>query len=495
MPVGAEPTDGTSMGTGVPTGPHLVRAYNPEGTSVPRFLIVTPGPQLAEIEPNDHFAHAQPVPTLPAHINGRLEKAGDVDSYAVTVAAGRTLIASIEAHVLQSPLDAILRIVNAHGVELAFNHDGGRTMDPFLAWTSPAAGTYVVQVYGFEHPANSDIRFAGNPRCVYRLHLTDGPWLSHTLPLGAQRGMTNRLQPIGWNLPTNARPTLDFPPASEPDFLATVRVPEAGNELNIPVGDGPELLEAEPNDLPAQAQLLPIPGAVTGRLENGSDIDRYAIDVTPGGPLEIAVQAAGLGFPVEARLRIEDSAGMVVARAEESVPGDPSPVWTPGTAGRFVLVIDSLVHRGGERHLYRLSVRHGRPGYSASLADSSIVLEAGKTNEFKVSIVRRHGFTNTLGVKLSSLPTGVTSPPLEIPSTGSEAVIRLSAVTNATPFSGPLRVLLTGTNGEQVVSFPLISAGENNGVPQGFKHLVIEAIDHLWLTVKAATGTNVPPAK
>ncbi len=481
------------LGSDVPPGPHLVRAHNPDGAGVPRFVIVTSEPQSAETEPNDSFAHAQPITSLPAHINGRLEKSGDVDSYAVTIAAGRTLVASVEAHVLQSPIDAALRIVNARGVEVAFNHDGGRTLDPFLAWTAPAAGTYIVQVFGFEHPGNSDIHFAGNPRCVYRLHLTDGPWLSHTLPLGAQRGVTQSLRAVGWNLPTNAVPTVEFPPASDPDSPGIVRVHGAVNELAIPLGDGPELLEAEPNDSPALAQPLAIPGAVTGRFENGADVDRYAIEVTPGGPLEIAIQAAGFGFPVDARLRIEDAAGAVVTKADESVPGDPSLVWTPTSAGRFFVIVDSLVHRGGERYLYRLSVRPGRAGYSATLSDSALVLEIGKTNEFKVAITRRHGFTNVLAVKLATLPTGVTSAPIEVPSTAAEAVIRLSAATNAATFSGPLRVLLTGSGSEQTASFPLISAGENNGVPQGYKHLVIESVDHLWLTVKA--GTNAPPAK
>jgi hypothetical protein len=35
----------------------------------------------------------------------------------------------------------------------------------------------------------------------------------------------------------------------------------------------------------------------------------------------------------------------------------------------------------------------------------------------------------------------------------------------------------------------LVTSGENNGVPQGFRRLVLESIDRLWLTV------TVPPKK
>ncbi|MFM7100043.1 MAG: serine protease, partial [Verrucomicrobiota bacterium] len=120
-----------------PAGAYFVRAHHAEGASAPRFLIVHDPPQTAEAEPNDAFARAQPVTSLPAHLNGRLEKTGDVDCYAVQLAAGQTLVARIESYVLMSPLDAALRVVDARGIQRAFNHDDGRTLDPRLVGTAP----------------------------------------------------------------------------------------------------------------------------------------------------------------------------------------------------------------------------------------------------------------------------------------------------------------------------------------------------------------------
>src|SRR5207247_8669397 len=143
----------------------LVRVCNEQGASGPRFLIVTREPQAAEQEPNDDYMKPQAVDRLPVSLNGRLDESGDVESFAVTLEAGQTLIASLEAYTLASPMDAVLRLVDARGVQVALNHDDGRTLDPFLAWTANSAGTFVVQVFGFAYPATSDVKFTGGNAC------------------------------------------------------------------------------------------------------------------------------------------------------------------------------------------------------------------------------------------------------------------------------------------------------------------------------------------
>src|SRR5699024_3180161 len=89
---------------------------------------------------------------------------------------------------------------DSRGLEMALNHDDGRTLDPFLTWTAPSAGRYVLQVFGFAHPATSDVRFTGSDACVYRLYLSSGPHVQYTMPLGLQRAKDARLRLFGWNL-------------------------------------------------------------------------------------------------------------------------------------------------------------------------------------------------------------------------------------------------------------------------------------------------------
>lgn len=184
-----------------PVGPQVIRAFSPEGVSAPRFLILSSHPQRAEVEPNDEMRTAQALSDLPAEVNGRLEKNGDVDSYSVELQAGQTLVARLEAYTLQSPLDPVLRLLDAQGVQVAWNHDEVRSLDPLLAWRAPKAGTYVLQVFGFAYPADSDLRFSGSAKSVYRLHVSTDPVARHGWPLGVSRSVETRVRWGDWGVP------------------------------------------------------------------------------------------------------------------------------------------------------------------------------------------------------------------------------------------------------------------------------------------------------
>jgi subtilisin family serine protease len=75
----------------------------------------------------------------------------DVDLYKVSLAAGQSLTADIDAKKLPggSTLDSFIRIFSAAGQQLAFNDDDGVTTDSFARFIAPAAGDYVIAVSGF----------------------------------------------------------------------------------------------------------------------------------------------------------------------------------------------------------------------------------------------------------------------------------------------------------------------------------------------------------
>jgi hypothetical protein len=95
--------------------------------------------------------------------------------------------------------------------------------------------------------------------------------------------------------------------------------------------------------------------------------------------------------------------------------------------------------------------------------------------------------------------------PVAVPDKALEATLRWITATNAAPYSGPFQVEVVAPGlrrdafqdaiqdkapesapnsaGVQQARFSLISAGENNGVPQGFRSLVVESVSRLWLTV------------
>lgn len=490
-----EPTTNAGVFTVVatpdaPPGPRLVRAFNAEGASTPRFLIVSAGPQRDEVEPNNDRHSPQPLDSLPTDLNGRLEKNGDVDCFSVHLDAGSTLVAWVEAYVLMSPLDPVLRLLDSRGVMVAWNHDDGRSLDPLLAWTAPAAGTYVLQVFGFAYPADSDIRFSGNARAVYRLHVRSGPTVRNTIPLGIRRGALTPLRLQGWNL--GAATNREIPFEGTAVGTATVRVPlpsTAGEALlDLPVGDGPETVESEPNSTSAEANPLEVPGAVTGDLSQPEDQDRFEFKVRKGDLLQLEVQASTLGFPLDAWLTIEDPSGKELARNDDAGGADPRLEWTAPADGSFIAVVGNVLHRGGEDQWYRLAVSLPKASVKLTVAENAWSVEPGRTNEIKVTIQRLHGFDRKLSLSITGAPDGIACAPVESSDKGGEAVLHLVASETAAPFSGVIRIVATDpeSGDRHEVAMDLVTSGENNGVPQGFRRLVRDSIEEFWLTVLPA---------
>lgn len=470
---------------GVPPGTYLARALNEEGASNPRFLIVDPRPVRAEVEPNDAANRAQVVDSLPALIEGRLEKRDDVDTYEVTVTKGRTLVARIEAFVLGSPLDAVLRIRDERGTLVGWNHDDGFTFDPLLAVTAQESGRYRIEVFGFPHPAESDVRFTGNARCVYRLHLHDGPYALGLEPAGISRMLPTETRVRGFNLPPEALRVQIPPVTAVPTNQAWIQPTLAGftGPAWVPVGNGPELLETgEGTNTP----VIPVPGAASGTLAKRGERDSYTFAAAKGTTYRIEVQAAALGSPLDASLRILDAAGKELAHDDDSSFGDPALTWKAPSDDTFRAVVASVLSQAGPEHRYRLQLEPVAPGVRATSATSAHSVEPGKTNEFKISLNRVGGFEGPLRVEVQDPPEGVIVPPVDVAASAKEATLIWIAATNAPPAQRPLRIQVrSGTNGPAFrLIHELATTGENNGVPQGFHRLLINETDWLWLTVR-----------
>jgi hypothetical protein len=134
-------------------------------------FVVDAQADTAELEPNDTTAQAQPV-TLPALVNGRIERADETDVYLLSGRAGDQVVAEILARRLQSPLDSALRLTDAAGAVLASNDDFddkaagllAHQADSRLTATLPADGDYFLHV--------TDAQHQGSPAHAYRLRVS-----------------------------------------------------------------------------------------------------------------------------------------------------------------------------------------------------------------------------------------------------------------------------------------------------------------------------------
>jgi hypothetical protein len=103
--------------------------------------------EALEAEPNEAAATATPF-TLPAILNGRIDKSGDLDQWSFTAEKGAIIIFELRATQLGSRLDSVLTIQDEAGKVLAQNDDrSGNETDSLLTFTAPEAGRYLVQIH------------------------------------------------------------------------------------------------------------------------------------------------------------------------------------------------------------------------------------------------------------------------------------------------------------------------------------------------------------
>jgi hypothetical protein len=474
-------------------GPHLVRVFNDSGASAPRFFIVAREPQTPEMEPNDEFRSPQKITGLPATVSGKLDKAGDVDSFGVTLKRGQTLVAWVEAYVLASTYDPMLRITDSEGHELAFNHDG-RTLDPFLAWTAPRDGTFIVQTMGFVYPATSGVGFSGGEGCVYRLHLAAGPFVSHTLPLAIRRGMKTPVELIGWNL-ASPHAEIDGTRFSAEATVAEFDLPGITSDLPVVVSDMPEILEKEPNDIAGASQAVEVPTGITGHINRPNDEDRFTFTAAKGRAYEFKVTAARIGSPLDAWLKIENKDGKQLATNDDTSGfRDSAITWTAPADGAYTVAIGDISHHGGDDHLYRLAITEAAPAVAATVTVHSLSVQLGKTAEVKVAVKRTGGFKAKLQLVAKDLPEGVTASPVDVPDKDGEVTLKIAADAAAKPAGQPCTVVLRETESaaEHAARYFMTTSSENNGVPQGYTELVIPWTERLWLTLLAEPAKPEP---
>ncbi len=103
-------------------GVYWLRLYNKDGASSPRPFLVSELPDTLEKEPNNSAKDAPLLEKSGILVHGRLEKKGDVDSYAVELEADDLLVADLLAsRILASPMDGTLQITSSAGFVLAGN--------------------------------------------------------------------------------------------------------------------------------------------------------------------------------------------------------------------------------------------------------------------------------------------------------------------------------------------------------------------------------------
>ncbi len=456
-------------------GVYWLRAVTPEGASAPRPFVVGTLPELAEKEPNDDVVNALPVDAAGAVANGKLQKNGDVDCYAVTLKKGQTLVADGDANgSLRSPMDGVVQVLSADGFVLAQANDGPG-LDPRLQFVAPADGRYVVRVFAFPAEPNSTIAFAGGDAYVYRLTLTAGPFVDHAFPPVAPRADPGRVALVGANLPPAAS-AVAIPPAAAWEDAATVFHPTAARFARVRLVDGP-VLAALPTAPPSAPAF-----AVAGRLAKPGQIDVVPFTAKKGPAISLRVESRALGFAVTPVLRVLDATGNVVVRGEPArINTDLEQAFAPPADGTYRAEVRDLYGEGGPRAVYVLRVGRAEPDFELTVPNDRVYVAPGKPVEFAVTLTRKGGLTGDVTLRFDGVPEGITvtvTPPVAIAATKA-LTVKLSA--DKPGPAGAVRIIgvAAGRPGlERAARAPLADIGESTA--------------DLWWAVTAAPAP--PPA-
>ena len=448
--------------TDLPADRLWIRLYNSEGVSAFLPFLIGSLKELNEVEPNNKPREAQVIAESETTINGALKDA-DVDCFAVTLKAGQTLVAAVDANTrLGSTMDAILQIVTPDGIVIGENHDD-LGLDPRLAFTATANGTYIVRLFAFPAAPDASIRFNAGANHIYRLMLTTGPYVTHPIPLSTSLNEPTTVGVAGWNLPAGMK--LNVIPFGGPR-LSDYQEYEVQDELrrssDAKFGfafsqdfsfatrirmTSQAVINNEPTSDPKNPLVIPMSSSVTGCLKSSRQADRYTIPLEKGQQVLISAEARSLHMPLDPVLILASPDGKIVAEVDDTgATRDGFIAHTAAQTGDYQIAVTDRFRQGSQRNWYLLTVRLEQPDFELTTAIDAVSVAPDKpADAITVKVQRRGTSTESVGpitVQMSGLPEGVMSTVATSETTGATATeVKLTLSTTGPAFSGPVRIV------------------------------------------------------
>lgn len=449
-------------------GIRAMRVLTPRGPSDVGWFVVGQWPEVAEREPNNTLAQAQEI-SLPATLNGRIDPAEESDVFRVHARAGQTLVFEVVASRTGSALDSILSLQDGTGRELALNEDFN-DRDSLLAFTFPADDDYFLVL--------RDLRNQGSSNHTYRLSMGEIPYVTAAFPAGGKPGETVPMKLCGFNLGPTRSAHVTLPADAAPGLLPMTLALPAGvsNPITLAVADTPELIEVEPNDDAAQAQKVPVPATIDGRISPtrasaGPDADCYRFVAQKGQKLVLEVTARRCGSPLDSVLSILDAAGKELATNDDAVGKDSRLAFTAPATGEYLARVTDLQERGGPEYTYRLSIALAAPEFRLTFTPDRLAVGRGGRTALAVTAERLGDFEGEIAVEVAGLPKGVTvAGPSRIRAGQKSTILVLTAPPDAAIEASAFRVSGAATIDGKVVRHTAQGVEERTEDEEGAPH-------------------------
>lgn len=463
-----------AVASNAPLGLHETRLSSVQGASPPFPFVIGELPEVV----HEHQPEPQEL-KLPVTANGRLAAANELHEYAIVLAEGQQIVCAATTRALRSPVDPMLRLLNADGklVASSFPH---RTADALLVYRAPAPGRYTLQVFDFQ--------MAGSKEHIYRVTVTDGPWIAYAFPFGVSRDAETSLTLFGWNLPGLGSDTHELKVAPQASKSYELTLPGCVNRLTLPVGKHAEVLEVEPNDVSEQATSLAFPATMNGRLGKPGDVDVIAFSAKKGEKLVIDIDSADLQFNTDIVLTVTSDAGKPITEVDDAKGSrDPSFQFTAPADGRYFVALRDRSQGGGAEYVYRLQLTTLQPELTARVNVSSLMLHAGQSTNLPVLINRLDGLVDELEVTAVDLPAGVSVKPQLVPAkTPATIQLSLTVADMTAPVSGLVRIVVRNTKQSEARERTALIA-ESATATSGSDYLWLAVSPEIPFTLKTTT--------
>lgn len=367
-----------------PLGFHTIRLATHRGLSNLRIFCVDDLAQITEVDTNRSKATPQTVP-IPCVVVGRSDAEAN-DYFRISVKSGQRLTFEVLGRRLGSALDPQITLYDARtGRELPGGHSNdapGLQTDARLTYVFKESGDVLLEI--------RDVMYRGGGDFWYRLRIGDFPCAVTPLPLAVKRGGKANIQFAGPLVDSVAAVEVTAP--ADPTAEAIWVAPRGANGLMgwavpMALSNFDELVEQEPNNEPAKANRIPVPGGVSGRIQERGDIDHFAFAAKKGQRYLIEAQTHELGSPAEIFLALKDAKGNQVAAMNPAA--DPRIDYTAGADGDLVVVVDHLLNQGGPEEAYRVTVTPYEPSFELNLGIDRYDIPQGTGAALSVFAVRK----------------------------------------------------------------------------------------------------------
>uniref|UniRef100_A0A7C4LJ05 Peptidase C-terminal archaeal/bacterial domain-containing protein n=1 Tax=Schlesneria paludicola TaxID=360056 RepID=A0A7C4LJ05_9PLAN len=377
-------------------GIYGARVLTDKGVSPLRLVLVDDLPSVPQAGNNHTPAQAQPL-SWPCAVDGAVANLA-VHYFKIAVSQGQQLSVEVLARRIGSPLDPMLRILDARGRELAFNDDApGLSGDAQLAYTFPAAGEYLIEL--------RDIRYQGGP---YRLRLGDFPCATVAFPLAVQRGVATSVQVAGISTEQTPPATVTAPTDPAVRWLSVSWKRDGGASSGfsqVEVSDRPQVVEIEPNHALEQAQRIELTHDIHGRIDPPRDVDRFVFTANKDQSYVFTGVTRQQGSPADLHLKVLNKEGGQIAAVDDTGIHEGSMTVKFPADGDYVLVVEDLSQRGGPNFAYRVAITPAPQPFQLVVSSDTSNVPAGGAVGFTVTAARQ-GYNGPIEISVSGLPEG-----------------------------------------------------------------------------------------